>query len=433
MEKFSSHWSAAARWATIASWGGRCVAAGLGLLVVHAVGGHLGVHGLALFVVIIGLVPWFQLIDGGFALAIQNEVAGAKARSQDATPAIAATTGWTLALALLAVPLWWVAAPWVAPHLFPADAEQGTDAGVTALRWAGMLILVTCLMGIPMRILNAVGRGWIPAVVGALACLVGWLLVRWAIAHQADLSVVLLAWLLPSTVAGLAAWCWAAWRWGVRIQLPKPLRAAALRFWIVAILGTVTLSMDYIVLSRLNLPTETVIYGVLQRVILFAAGLYAAALVASAPDITAGFARGDHALVWRQVHARLVPGLMAGALGGAALVVLGPWLVEWLSHGEARSSMLANACAGAYLLLRVWSDTFATALQSIGRMRVMIFMIPVQAAASVIGMVLLAPVWGAAGIYLGLIASFLLTSVWILPLTLRSAIGRIGSEPVRHP
>ena len=74
---------------------------------------------------------------------------------------------------------------------------------------------------------------------------------------------------------------------------------------------------------------------------------------------------------------------------------------------------------GLYQMVRVWSDTFAMVLQSMNALSHFWLWMPVQALLSIALQWLLAPAYGVYGVVFGLIVSFALTMVWVLPLALR--------------
>lgn len=70
-----------------------------------------------------------------------------------------------------------------------------------------------------------------------------------------------------------------------------------------------------------------------------------------------------------------------------------------------------------YMVLRVWSDTFAMVLLSFNKTGVLNRYIPFQAAVSIVAQIWLGKVFGSTGIIFGLIVSFIATAAWILPRT----------------
>ena len=74
-----------------------------------------------------------------------------------------------------------------------------------------------------------------------------------------------------------------------------------------------------------------------------------------------------------------------------------------------------------YLICRIFSDTFATALLCIGKTKEMNALIPIQCLLSVAFQMNLGEKYGAEGVVLGLILSYFCSSMWYLPWRLHRA------------
>jgi O-antigen/teichoic acid export membrane protein len=68
---------------------------------------------------------------------------------------------------------------------------------------------------------------------------------------------------------------------------------------------------------------------------------------------------------------------------------------------------------GIYYCLRIFGDTYAVIISSVNKIGIFLIYMPFQAAISVLSQVYLAKYYGAAGIVLGIAASFLVTATWI--------------------
>ena len=69
---------------------------------------------------------------------------------------------------------------------------------------------------------------------------------------------------------------------------------------------------------------------------------------------------------------------------------------------------------GVYVCMRVWTDTYTTALQASNRMKVFLLQTPIQAVISIIVMLLLAR-FDLIGIMIALILSYILVPCWVVP------------------
>jgi hypothetical protein len=72
---------------------------------------------------------------------------------------------------------------------------------------------------------------------------------------------------------------------------------------------------------------------------------------------------------------------------------------------------------GIYAVIRVWTDSYAVALQSQNQLKIFWIYVPIQAILSFFGMYFFSLHYGLNGILTGLILSFVLTASWILPVS----------------
>ena len=110
---------------------------------------------------------------------------------------------------------------------------------------------------------------------------------------------------------------------------------------------------------------------------------------------------------------------------GALMIFLGTMLLlavlplavsRLLPDSGLHISRSSIALFGLFCLARAWSDTYATALMSLSRMKILWLYIPFQAVISLAGQYYFSRHYGLNGILLGLLLSFALTAVWILPV-----------------
>ena len=109
-------------------------------------------------------------------------------------------------------------------------------------------------------------------------------------------------------------------------------------------------------------------------------------------------------------------GLIFGVVTGGLLIIIAPWILSVVSTGKV--DLVPNIIYLAwlfYILIRIWCDTFAMGLLSIGKSSVINKYVPFQAAISLTGQYMGGTKFGVVGVIFGLIVSFVLTAAWILP------------------
>ena len=102
------------------------------------------------------------------------------------------------------------------------------------------------------------------------------------------------------------------------------------------------------------------------------------------------------------------------------LFYLLPHIIKFLAPKfELEIQMGTIAVFGAYIALRIWSDTFSTALQTMSNLSELINCLSLQVLISISAQYVFSLRFGVNGILYGLMASFVLTTAWILPLLYR--------------
>ncbi len=418
----------------IAAWGGRFAFAACQLLALRLVTDALSTEEYAVYALVAALQGWYLLCDLGTGSSLQNHVSERLARGEDPEPAIRAGVQVVLATAAAAVVLTAVLSPLVArAYLRRLDGvPQGTRT--LALAVGGALLAGAMVAQVAQQLWYARRRGWIAiavltaAQVAAVALLA---LVR-AAAPARPLPWALAAALAPPAAAGLGLLLA-----GAPESLPRlgvvdreTLRAVLARggaFFGFALLASIVLQVDAVVLSQLGAPGQIATYAVVFRVYALPLTLLGAALTAIWPTLAELHAAGRSAEAARLV--RRVVGAGAAVLTvllvpiGAAL----PWIVRILAPGAAVEIPAGLAAAfSAYVLVRLWTDGWGTMLQSMSALRPLYTLVPVQAALAVGLEVLLLPRFGLPGLVVGLALSFVLTVAWGLPIAVRR---RLRSEP----
>lgn len=120
------------------------------------------------------------------------------------------------------------------------------------------------------------------------------------------------------------------------------------------------------------------------------------------------------------------------------LVYTMPYITEMLAPGQAvHIPTQLVVLMGTYHLLRVVDDAYTVMLQSMNVLWPLWLFVPIQAVMCVAFQYQLAPIYGANGIVIGLVASFLLTVIWGLPLTTKKEFEKIriqhsGGNEIQH-
>jgi O-antigen/teichoic acid export membrane protein len=287
--------------------------------------------------------------------------------------------------------------------------------------------MTTAAGSLVYRIWYAEQRGYLANLVPALASLASLCGVWWISGANLEnrFGWMVIASFLPAAL--LPSLCLL---WRIR-QLSFLLRNAsvntgnilikrAAKFWGYSLLSTAVIQVDYLIMSQLLPADQIVVYNVTTKFFTVAFMLYSAILIALWPVCAEAAAQRD----WHTIRKFIARCLCIGGLGVIILTVL---LAFFMPRVLALLAPQTNVSVpvpfilltGLYLVLRVWCDTFSIVLQSMSFMRPFYLYLPLQAAASGLLQWFFTVRFGLNGIMFGLIASFALTAVWVLPWFLR--------------
>ena len=394
----------------------------------------------AAYAITVSLLAWYQLADFGFGNSVQNRISSCRTTGKDPGGYIAAVGVLSFAILIAATAILAPVSTLLERALFgKLHVPQG---GAFVLWMSGGLLIGNALGIVGQKILYALGKGVIANLLMLLNSL-GFLGLLWIVAREVAPSQRLLAavfaYVAPLGLSGILLLLAITLKYGRWRQVGLDLRAlggSAMKFWLFAVLAAAVLNVDYIIMSRLLPAQEIAAYNVLFRVFWIGMALYSGLLSALWPAITEMGARGDGSGIRRHVRLTLGGGLAALALLSCGLAALLPLVLQWVAPGlDIRVSLYTVALFSGYIGLRIWTDTYAVALQALNEVGIFLTAVPFQAGISIALQLVLAPIWGINGILIGLIMSFALTVTWVLPRRLAQLLppngGVLAAQPVK--
>ena len=429
-------------WVALSNWFSRAGGVAAQLVCLPLLTTLLAPAEFAAYAIAVSLMTWYQLTDLGFGNSAQNQIAEARARDEEVGTTIAAASllgGAVLIAALvLLVPLSRLLdQALLGPLGLPASSRT------QLVLWLSGLLLVGFALGaIAQKMLYALGKGVYANLLGLFNSL-AFLLLLWGVARHVEPSQRLLACVLSNTlplgITGISTLAWLAarrarWDWPAVKSHFSRLRQRAWRFWLFALLAAATLNVDYLIMSRTLKAEEIATYNVLFRVYWVGMSLYSGLLIATWPVFSAMGVRSDHAGIARHIRLYLLAGLGTLLIGSVVMAAALPTILHWLAPGlPIQVSILTLALFSAYIGLRIWTDTYAVALQALNEVGIFLKVVPVQAMISIAAQWTLSRAYGINGILMGLILSFAFTVVWILPWKLkrhsRASLAPVATTP----
>ena len=418
------------------SWASRLVSAAVQLVSVRLLLQALGLVDYSAFALLTGLQGWFLLADLGVGISVQNHISEARARGEPTGGLLVTARLLAVLLLLATLALLYFASPMLAPLLLKAYPDMSEARKVQTFFIAGALSIGFGVGGIVYKVWYAEQRGYLSNVVPAVAAVIG--LAGVAVAGRIDpdwrLAWCLLAFVGPTAALPLGILGVQLLRGGLRADAPLRFGEVCRRaggFLAFAILGAVTLQVDYIVLSQRLTARDIATYSLMTKVFGLVFFVYSALILALWPTFTELIVQRR----WPEVVAylRRYVGLGVGFVAGCTLALLWamPLAIGLLAGGQGIVASTALILVmGTYWVVRVWTDTFSMLLQSMNRVRPVLLLVPLQALLSGALQWVLAPRLGLVGTVLGLICSFALTVSWGLPL---AAFREFRSATARTP
>lgn len=402
-----------------AGWSARAVVIGCAFINIRLLLDLVGVDGYAAFSIVLSLAPWLALLNLGLPNTAQNLIAERRARGLQHSRLRRAAVDTALVAGVLYMPLALLVAALVQHALLPSPGVM-SFASVTLLLWALVLLGLTTVFH---QVLHAMHCSTWPVVAPAVqAALTAAMLLS---SQKAGMSAAhrVLWGSLATALPILAVFLISAFLAGARPRTRLDGRAlrrllhAARGFLLFGLTGTLALSCDYIVLSRLLQSTQITEYNLASKAFGMILTLHSVLLAASWTPLSDRFFSGDLAGMRLQLVRLLGMGLTLVVLVGLPLVLGMDSIVRLLTGGKIEALPPALTLGWlVYVAMRVWSDSFATALLSCNQVGIINRYIVWQSLISVTAQWLLASLWGAPGVVLGILMSFLLTAGWILPL-----------------
>lgn len=384
----------------------------------------LGIEQYAAFALLTALMGWFMLADMGIGFSLQNYISGRRSKSEPYSDYITMAATIAAILLILTILALYLISPYIAP-IYLKQFHQITDAEKTRLLFTtGALFIGAALGGISYKIWYAEQKGYFANVFPTVASLLGYAGI--IAVNSSSLSDKLLyslaVFLAPSALIPLGALIVQVTNqlrggtWAYTTETFYEISKRAINFWLLLLITSLSLQIDYLVISQFLKPEDIVVYNLSTRISWFILFLYISALTALWPVFSEAIAKGNWPMVKELTKNYLAVGLGFTLFSSLLLVWLMPIVVKFLSpHETIVIPVMFILLLGIYQLIRVWTDTFTMILQSMSDLKPLWIAGPCQAILSIFLQWHLAQSIGLYGIILGNVLSFTLTSAWLLP------------------
>lgn len=405
---------------TLSGWLAKIIVAASQIVLMRLMLDILGVEDYSVYVVIFALYTWFSLMDFGIGYSYQSYISRCRSEGK-----VLVDDGrfFTLAMIVLVCNffIWPISILCVLLLLYGQVSLGGSEIQLVVM-FCGIAHL-SCVFSTVYKIFFAEHKGYISNIFPAIASLVTVALVL--VAAKTDLfngglfSAVLLTY---GPLALMAAICFLYkvklalnfdYVWGVGIV------KNGWKYMAFAFLSLLTLNIDLLVVSRSLSSIDVVEYNLILKVFSLVLYLYSAYLMALMPVAAELIRKSDFSDVRSKIKSGMIFGVALAFLSSLFIVFFKGLVSSVLTNGVAAIHLGMVVMFFFYMLIRIWTDTFSTLLQSVSFMGGMLLCVAIQALISIAAQLWLVNKLGSYGVILGVIASFLLTVVWFLPFQYR--------------
>jgi len=401
----------------------RVITAATGIFMIRFLTQSLGTQQYAAYAILGGLLGWYSLSDMGLGSSLQNHISERRAKGESYDQFVTSSAvfgllfflGVVVALVLFSGVLGSVVLRKF--DIFSYDQKR------SYFLVFGVMSVAASIGSISYRIWFAEQKGYLANLSPAIASVVSFLLVV-AVSMSAkahSLFWMLLAGFGPLAVLPMVAFVvqvtrktTATFVFGAAVT--RPLLIRGFKFWLAGLLAAGVLQVDYLVMSQYLQPGDIVTYNLSSKVFLLMFFVYSSLLTAIWPVCAEASAANDWPTLLMHVRKTIALGIVLVVFCTGIFLLFKNQIIAVLSPKEIVDVPVSLILLfGLYYLLRVWCDAFGMVLQSMSYMRPFVIYIPIQAALNILIQILITKEIGVRGILIGLIASYILTAVWIAP------------------
>ena len=418
MKRIPRHFIVAA-----SAWISRIITAFIQIISIRILIKGIGSEQYAAFALLNGLIGWYMLADMGIGISLQNYISEQRARNEPYHVFLLVSAILALSMLVLLIGLLYLISPYVAPLFLRHFDFLSSEGKIQAFSLSGALLIGGAIGSIGYKIWYAQQKGYLSNIIPAMASIIGlvgiWLVIKSDLPDKLFLS--LFAFLAPPAFLALVTFGWKVVTelksdWRVDSMTMQKLMKRAFSFWVFSIMAAAVLQIDYIIISQFLKPRDIIVYTIATKVFGLAMFFYTAMTTAFWPVFTELVAKNDWKTIGTNVKRLLLFGVGFMMLFTVLMLFFMPYITTILSPNEVLVvPTLFIVLLGVYQMILIWVNGFAVVLQSMSDMRIFLVWTPIQAFGSFIFQWTLTPIYGIYGVLVGLMLSFLITAIWLLP------------------
>ncbi|WP_432467991.1 hypothetical protein [Agarivorans sp. Z349TD_8] len=408
------------RWDLPLSWGARFFGLFVSIFTIPYIIENVGVEGYSSIALIQALLPWLLLLDMGSGNYLKN-ILTIRRRSFLLKKIVVSVSFFLFILMLLFFLIlcfsWGV-----------VDKIYLSGDGGYVFFYPFLLLSLVALLELYTKFLYSFFKSSVANLTNILSLIVVFLLVTQS--KSTNPADYLLMMLLPVLFSKLFLMFYFFVELDVgsscfKLPVRRYVRLACLSlkksngFWILAIMGTFIVSTDVFIASQLLGAREIAVYLIVLRLYLTGYTVISSFIHIYWPKITIIITERQKGDFYRLIS-KVFVFFSIGIVGSTTLLDFSIFHfddINIMQELKGSDIDITNLLFGFALLfiVRLWVDLFSTAMQSVGDTRLIIKLLPLQLVCSLVFQVLLAKLFGAVGLVLGLAFSYLLIMAYPLP------------------
>ena len=391
----------------------------------------LGLDEYAIYTLLIALSGWIFLSDFGLGSSLQNFISQCRVKNLDYNMYVGNTVSLAIIIFGILIVLSYPVCVYMAP-LYLYKFNICVEDKIFLLYTTTSILLLTAGSNVVYRIYYALHKGYISNVMPTIAATITFVCLYIVMLQKDSLESFelfysIIASILPQALISLCCLIFFVKTNSIKLsfeaRILKELLRRGISFWIFALFGTLTLQADYFIASRFLNSNDIVLYNTLMKLYSFGFFMYYSIIYALWPIVNECINKND----FKQVRVYLVKYIPVGMIlivcFSIILYIAAPFIFSILIKNTTLNvSILLILLFCLYFLLRVWTDTFSMVLQSANILKPFWFIVPIQAAVSIVCQILFTMFFGIYGLLYGIIASFMVTVVWYLPYKAKSQL-----------
>lgn len=419
------------------SWLSRLISAAVQIVCIRFIISSLGESGYATYALLSALITWTALFDFGIGNAVQNAISEQRAIGKSYKNEIVSSGAFYLLSFILCSMFFIPLSVHIAPIYLKSGLEQTYKIYIFYI--SVLVFLMSSFGSLIFKIWFAEQKGWCANLVISISSIVGLLSVfiidAMGVKNKIDLIIILffgpLALLSSFFLLVRIIKEYLVVRLSTQdiINNLRLIFRRSLKFWGFAIIATLVLQSDYLVISQKLSDKDIVVYVIMMKIFGFILFLYTAILQALWPVCVELRVRRN----WTELQSLVIKYLLFGfILTSSASLSFYALRYETLSIVSKSISPDISwtifLLFAVYIMIRIWCDTFAMLLQSMNVLFPLWVLVPIQCVISLSLQWYLSGIYGIEGVLSGLILSFVFTVFIFLPIIYSIKIRSMKNE-----